>query len=64
MKKPVKSLIQYDSEVREQILKLTSCHPYLLQFMLQNLVDHVNEKRDYRVTVDDVQEVVAYMKKF
>ena len=63
MKKPVKSLIQYDSEVREQILKLTSCHPYLLQFMLQNLVDHVNEKRDYRVTVDDVQEVVAYMKK-
>lgn len=61
MKQPVKGIIKYSSEAKEQILKLTSCHPYFLQVMLQNLVDRVNEKKDYRVTVEDVQKVVAYL---
>lgn len=61
MKKPVDGLIQYDIESREEILKLTRCNPYLLQVMLQNLVDRINKKRNYRVTLEDVQEVVSYL---
>lgn len=61
MKKPVKGLIHYDSEAQEQVLRLTSCHPYLLQLMLQNIVDRVNEKKDYRVSSVDVSETVSYL---
>lgn len=59
MKNPVKSLIRYDTRVKENILNLSSCNPYILQLMLQNLVDHVNNKGNYRVTAEDIAEIVS-----
>lgn len=59
MKKPVLGLIHYDTEAREEIIRLTRCNPYLLQLMLQNLVDRVNKKVNYRITLEDVQEIVS-----
>ena len=59
MKKPVRGLIHYDSDATEQILRLTSCHPYFLQLMLQKFVDHINERRHYRIGSEDVDEVVS-----
>ncbi|MGC1123136.1 MAG: ATP-binding protein [Candidatus Methanofastidiosia archaeon] len=59
MKRPVRGLVRYSTEAREEILHLTSCNPWLLQLMLQCLVDHVNIKRNYRITSEDIEFVVS-----
>jgi hypothetical protein len=59
MKNPVKGLIRYETHARKNILDLSSYNPYILQLMLQNLVDHMNNKKSYRVTAEDIAEIVS-----
>ena len=58
---PVRNRIHYDDEAIDRILRLTACHPYFLQFFLQNLVDHLNDSKKNTVTAKEVNYIVTYL---
>ncbi|MBU7030114.1 MAG: ATP-binding protein, partial [Theionarchaea archaeon] len=61
MKEPVGDKIRYDKKAVNKLLRLTACHPYLLQLFLQNLVDHINKVEKYRVKVEEILHILHYI---
>jgi len=58
---PVGDKIRYDKKAVNKLLRLTACHPYLLQLFLQNLVDHINKVEKYRVKVEEILHILHYV---
>jgi hypothetical protein len=54
---PVRDSVYYDEEVPGEIYTLTAGQPFYTQVLCQSLVDHLNEKKKNRVSLDDVREV-------
>lgn len=55
---PVKEYVQYDEGVAEEIYRLTAGQPFYTQVICQTVVDILNEQRKYRVSMDDIKQVV------
>ncbi len=59
IKEPVKDQLTYDSLAVEQILKMTSGQPYLIQLVCRTLVNSLNEKKKRNDALsDDVDDAV------
>jgi hypothetical protein len=54
---PVKDVVQYEEEVPEEIYRLTAGQPFYTQVYCQALVDHLNERQEYEVRMEDIQTV-------
>jgi hypothetical protein len=57
IREPVRGYVSYNEGVPERILRLTAGHPYYTQVVCQNLVDHLNRKKDYSVSIEDLETV-------
>ncbi len=54
---PVKGILAYEPDAIEEILKLTSCHPYFTQLMCYEIFNAKKKKMSLPVTAQDVQAV-------
>ncbi|RPH57921.1 MAG: hypothetical protein EHM89_13265, partial [Acidobacteria bacterium] len=57
IQEPVQGSVRYQDGVPEQIWTLTAGQAFYTQVYCQMLVDHLNERREYDVTADDIQQV-------
>lgn len=55
---PVKEYIQYDFSAVEKILEMTGGHPYFIQLVCYNLINHQKKKGKNYVTVEDVEKAL------
>lgn len=60
---PVRGRITYEPGVAEYLQQLTAGHPYLLQFMLKQLVDSLRRQKRELVSLADVQLIEERMVK-
>ena len=58
---PVENQVHYTNEAVNKILRLTACHPYFLQLVLQNLIDHLHDIEKNDVGIQEVTHVVNYL---
>lgn len=52
---PVADALTYDDLALDEILRITACHPYFLQLVCRELIQHLNSLRRNYVTVEDVR---------
>ena len=57
IREPVENVVRYEDGVPEQIYTLTAGQAFYTQVYCQVLVDHLNERREYGVTAQDLQQV-------
>lgn len=57
IQEPVEGVVRYAEDVPEQIWTLTAGQAFYTQVYCQALVDHLNERREYDVATEDLQEV-------
>jgi hypothetical protein len=57
IQEPVQGMVRYQEGVPEQIWTLTAGQAFYTQVYCQVLVDHLNERCEYDVTADDIQQV-------
>lgn len=50
--------LNYEKGIREKIIELTHCQPYLLQSFGSDLVNHLNEKKRFTATQHDFEIIV------
>jgi len=55
---PVKEYIRYDDSAMEKILRLTNCHPYLVQLCCHVLGAYHNSRKRNVLTYADVEECI------
>jgi hypothetical protein len=55
---PVRGYVLYDEGVPDRILRLTAGHAYFTQVVCQAIVDYLNERHDFHVSLDKLSEVV------
>ena len=58
IKDPVIEKVWYTNRATERLLKLTGCHPYILQHICFNLVTLLNENESFTVDIKEVEEVM------
>jgi hypothetical protein len=54
---PVRGVITYAPECVEYIWRLTAGHPYLIQYLLKNIINRVVRERRLHVTCDDARRM-------
>ncbi|KYK37049.1 MAG: hypothetical protein AYK19_07565 [Theionarchaea archaeon DG-70-1] len=59
--KPVEGYIKYDDSAVEKILRLTNCHPYLVQLCCHVLVNYHNSRRKCVLGYSDVENCIPDM---
>ncbi|MCK5408149.1 MAG: hypothetical protein KAJ37_11855, partial [Candidatus Krumholzibacteria bacterium] len=57
IREPVKDTVRYEEGVPEEIYKLTTGQPFYTQVFCQALVDHLNERQEYDVSMEDLHTV-------
>jgi hypothetical protein len=57
IQEPVEGVVRYAEGVPDQIYALTAGQAFYTQVYCQVLVDHLNERREYDVTAEDLQQV-------
>jgi PEGA domain len=57
IREPVADTVRYADDVPEQIWFLTAGQAFYTQVYCQALVDHLNERREYDVTSEDLEQV-------
>ena len=55
---PVRGYVLYDNGVSERILRLSAGHPYYTQVICQALVDYLNQKHEFAVSLQQLSEIV------
>jgi hypothetical protein len=58
---PLQGEVQYESGVVDYLYRLTSGHPYLLQFMLNDVVNQIRRERRASIVLEDVKAVERKM---
>ena len=58
IREPVSDVVTYDEGVPGEIYRLSAGQPFYTQVLCQNLVDHLNDSRSNRATLEDVEEVL------
>ncbi|MGD2249440.1 MAG: ATP-binding protein [Candidatus Methanofastidiosia archaeon] len=58
IKEPVRGYIEYDDSAMERILRLTNCHPYLIQLCCSVLVNYHNLNGKSVLTYSDVEKCI------
>ena len=58
IREPVTGVVAYDEGVPDEIYRLSAGQPFYTQVLCQNLVDHLNDRRSNRATLEDVEGVV------
>ena len=58
IREPVDGVVTYDEGVPDEIYRLSAGQPFYTQVLCQNLVDHLNDRRSNRATLEDVEGVV------
>jgi len=58
IKNPVANYLKYDDSAIERILRLTNCHPYLIQLCCHVLVDYHNSEKKPTLTYVHMEEKI------
>jgi hypothetical protein len=58
---PLRGKVEVDPEVTDYLYRLTAGHPYLLQFILKQVVDRVRISRGTRISMPTIQELEKRM---
>ncbi|MGH2494254.1 MAG: AAA family ATPase [Ktedonobacteraceae bacterium] len=51
----------FGEEVVAEIMRITGCHPFMVQAVCANLIDHLNAQHRQRVVIDDIPIAVDRM---
>ena len=55
---PIRGYVLYDDGVPERILRITAGHPYYTQVVCQSLVDYLNQKQEFALSLAQLSEVL------
>jgi HAMP domain-containing protein len=55
---PIRGYLLYDDGVPERILRITAGHPYYTQVVCQSLVDYLNQKQEFALSLAQLSEVM------
>jgi hypothetical protein len=58
IEEPIKDYFKYDDSAIEKIIRLTGCHPYLIQLCCSVLVNYHNSKGRSVLTYNDVEKCI------
>lgn len=53
-----KTLMSFDDKVIEKIIRITNCHPFLIQYLCMTLTDRLNQNKTYSINSYDINEVI------
>jgi hypothetical protein len=58
---PLRGYVSYEERAVDYLYRLTSGHPYLIQFMLKDIVNRIKQERRNKIFVRDIQDVEERM---
>lgn len=61
IKEPIGQLLQYEADAVEKIIELTAGHPYFLQHLLHQLINHLRREGRRSVILKDIETIAPQL---